>query len=242
MAGGVARRARFESARAQQAAVTNDTTIIRAGLVDGRVRRVVVPTVRQQSTSPEVLRHRVDNLKPGTYIDEIILAQDSALYRWQESAINRVRVFVEPTSSAAGWEPAYPDLARSAFAEWSEAGFPLQFTFLYDTAGADIRIRWRERFPPEEGQRIGVTERLHTSQFWIASARIDIANHDSAGRLLSPRMVGGILRHEIGHALGLNHSGDISSVMYRESASTTISASDRATLRLLYLVPPGSLR
>ena len=30
--------------------------------------------------------------------------------------------------------------------------------------------------------------------------------------------------------------------MYRESAATTISPSDRATLRLLYLVPPGSLR
>jgi predicted Zn-dependent protease len=56
------------------------------------------------------------------------------------------------------------------------------------------------------------------------------------------RMVGGTLRHEIGHALGLNHANDATSVMYRESAATTISPSDRATLRLLYLVPPGSLR
>ena len=52
----------------------------------------------------------------------------------------------------------------------------------------------------------------------------------------------GILRHEIGHALGLNHASDQTSVMYRESATTTIAPSDRATLRLLYLVPPGSLR
>lgn len=216
--------------------------MVRAGLVEGTVRRAIVPAGRRQATPPDELRRRVDNLKSGTYIDEIIAAQDSALYRWQDDGTSRVRVFVEPTAAAAGWDAAYPDLARNAFSEWSEAGFPLRFSFIYDSVGADIRIRWKERFSPEEGQRIGVTERIHTSQFWIASARIEIANHDSAGRLLSARMVAGILRHEIGHALGLNHSTDVASVMYRESASTIISPSDRATLRLLYLVPPGSLR
>jgi predicted Zn-dependent protease len=238
----VARRARFESVRADHQLIAGDTTIVRAGLVEGTVRRAFAPAGRQQAAAPAELRRRVDNLKSGTYIDEIIAAQDSALYRWHDDGTARIRVFVEPTAAAAGWDAAYPDLARNAFGEWSEAGFPLHFTFLYDSVGADIRIRWKERFTPEEGQRIGVTERIHTSQFWIASARIDIANHDSAGRLLSPRTVAGILRHEIGHALGLNHSTDISSVMYRESASTMISPSDRATLHLLYLVPPGSLR
>jgi len=83
---------------------------------------------------------------------------------------------------------------------------------------------------------------MQTSQFWIKSARIQIANHDSAGHLLPPRTVAGILRHEIGHALGLNHADDATSVMYREAATSTISPSDRATLRLIYLLPPGSLR
>ena len=197
---------------------------------------------RRQSVPPEQLRRRVDNLKPGSYIDDILAAQDSALYRWPDSGTDAVQVYVEPTSSAAGWDPAYVELARSAFAEWNDAGFPVRFNFIYDSVKADITLRWRERFPAEEGQRIGVTERMHTSDFWIASARIDIANHDSTGRLMPTRMVGGTLRHEIGHALGLNHANDATSVMYRESAATTISPSDRATLRLLYLVPPGSLR
>lgn len=197
---------------------------------------------RRQQVSPEQLRRRVDNLKPGSYIDDIIFAQDSALYRWPDERGEAVQVYVEPSSSAAGWQAAYVELARSAFEEWNEAGFPLRFNFLLDSAGADITLRWRERFPAEEGQRIGVTERIHTSEFWIASARIQIANHDSVGRLIPTHMVGGTLRHEIGHALGLNHANDATSVMYRESASTAISVSDRATLRLLYLVPPGSLR
>ena len=197
---------------------------------------------RRQQVPPEQLRRRVENLKPGSYIDDIIYAQDSALYRWPDERGEAVQVYVEPSSSAAGWQPAYVELARSAFAEWNEAGFPLRFNFIYDPANADITLHWRERFPAEEGQRIGVTERIHTSEFWIASARIEIANHDSVGRLIPAYMVGGTLRHEIGHALGLNHANDATSVMYRESASTALSPSDRATLRLLYLVPPGSLR
>ena len=199
-------------------------------------------SARRQQAPPEALRRRVDNLKPGSYIDDIIDAQDSALYRWADARGDAVQVYIESSSSAAGWQPGYVDLARSAFAEWNDAGFPLRFNFIYDSAKADITLRWKERFPAEDGQRIGVTERIHTSEFWIASARIDIANHDSVGRLIPTHMLGGTLRHEIGHALGLNHANDATSVMYRESASTTISPSDRATLRLLYLVPPGSLR
>jgi predicted Zn-dependent protease len=203
---------------------------------------MVSSPARRQRVPPEQLRRRVDNLKSGSYIDDVIAAQDSALYRWPDSGFDAVRVYIEPTSSAAGWDPAYVELARNAFFEWNDAGFPVRFDFLDDSAKADITLRWKERFPAEAGQRIGVTERMHTSEFWISSARIDIANHDSTGRLIPTRMVGGTLRHEIGHALGLNHANDATSVMYRESAATTISPSDRATLRLLYLVPPGSLR
>jgi predicted Zn-dependent protease len=210
--------------------------------LDGEVRQMVSSPARHQSLPSEQLRGRIDNLKPGSYIDDILAAQDSALYRWPDGGADAVQVYVEPSSSAAGWDPIYVELARSAFAEWNEAGFPLRFNFIYDSTRADIQLRWRDRFPAEEGERIGVTERIHTSEFWISSARIDVANHDSTGRLIPVRMIAGTLRHEIGHALGLNHANDATSVMYRESASTTISPSDRATLRLLYLVPPGSLR
>ena len=234
--------ARSRARRHAAADLVSDTTIMRAGVNQGTVRRALIPEGKGQSVSPEELRRRVKNLALGTYVGDILAEQDSALYTWPEHLANAMRVYVSPTSSIAGFDAHYPQMARDVFGEWGDAGFPLRFTFIYDSSSADITVGWVERFGAEEGQRIGVTERVQTSAFRIARASVSVANHDSTGRLLSAMAVGGILRHEIGHALGLNHANDPTSVMYRESASSTIGVSDRATLRLLYLVPPGSLK
>ena len=236
------RGARTRARRTETAALSRDTTMVAAGLVQGTVRRELVPAGQRQATPPEDLRRQVRNNATGTYINDILAAQDSALYRWPERLSDALRVYIEPYSTIPGFDARYPQMARDVFAEWSEAGFPLRFTFIYDSTSADMTVRWRERFGAEEGQRIGVTERTQTSAYLIAKAAVSVANHDSAGRALSTTTVGGILRHEIGHALGLNHASDKSSVMYRESATSTIGVSDRATLRLIYLVPAGSLK
>ena len=236
------RDARARARRHEAATLARDTSLMSAGQLQAPVRRAVVPARRGQDTPPEDLRRQVRNLAAGTYVNDILAEQDSALYRWPERLSDALRVYVEPSSPIAGFELQYPQMARDVFAEWSEAGFPLRFTFIYDSSSADMTIRWRDHFGPEDGQRIGVTERVQTRAFLIVKARVSVANHDSTGGVLSPATVGGILRHEIGHALGLNHAHDPSSVMYRESATMTIGNSDRATLRLLYLVPPGSLR
>jgi predicted Zn-dependent protease len=213
-----------------------------AGTAQRTGKRALIPAGPRQATPPEDLRRQVRNLAAGTYIDDVLLAQDSALYRWPERLGDAIRVYVEPSSTIPGFDARYPQMARDVFAEWSMAGFPLRFTFIYDSTSADLTVRWRERFGAEEGQRIGVTARTQTSAFLIVKAAVSVANHDSTGRVLPITTVGGILRHEIGHALGLNHANDPSSVMYRESATSTISVSDRATLRLIYLVPAGALK
>lgn len=224
------------------ATVAADTLMVSAGIVQGTVTRALIPQSQRAAITPNELRRRVSLLAPGTYITDILGEQDSAVYRWPEHVVDALRVYIAPSAPIPGWDSRYPELARGVFAEWGQAGFPLRFTFIFDSASADIAIRWVDRFPSGDGKRIGVTDRVQTSAFEISRAYVAIANHDSAGRALSVTTVAGVLRHEVGHALGLNHARDPASVMYHESATSTIGVSDRATLRLLYLVPGGSLK
>jgi hypothetical protein len=226
---------------AAAATLAHDTTVTTEQRALGVMRRAVGPA-EAQATPPPELRRRVANLASGTYIDDILAQQDSALYRWPDRLRDAMRVYVEPSSDVPGWDPRLPLMVHDVFDEWSATGFPLRFAFVLDSTGADLTLRWRDRFPDEDGQRIGVTERIHTSDFRIVHASIFIALHDSAGRALPPTVVDGIVRHEVGHALGLNHANDSTSVMFHEAATMTMSASDRATLRLMYLVPSGSLK
>jgi predicted Zn-dependent protease len=242
VAGSAVRSTARARQRERDALLAQAMVVTREDSLRGVTRKEPVPEGGGQTTPPEELRRRVGNLAVGTYIGDILAEQDSVLYRWPARLDNAVRVWIQPTSSVHDWQEGYPAMARFVFNEWSLAGFPLRFSFVYDSTNADISIRWIERFPPEGGQRIGETDRVHTSAALIARADVVVANHDSTGRPLSPTTVAGVVRHEVGHALGLNHANDPTSVMYRESATSTIGETDRATLRLLYLVPSGSLK
>lgn len=174
----------------------------------------------------------------GGYLNEILLAQDSVLYRWPTRHDSAIRVYVELSPVADDSSGAYPALARETLAEWRDAGFPVHYTFVSDSSAAEIAVHWLTRFAPAEGQRIGQTDRRHVHGGDIESARVTIALHDSAGRPLSPARVSLALRHELGHALGLNHTTDSSSVMFPVSASAMyITETDGATMRALYRAP-----
>ncbi len=177
-----------------------------------------------------------------TYMADMLADMDQTLVRWPDLRERGLRIWVQSMTTVPDWDLRYAQMARDAFSEWTSAGIPTRFDFVLDSATSDVRIVWIDRFPPMDGLRVGSTRRAVDQNGWLARAEIVIAVHDSAGRAIPPAALAGIVRHEAGHALGLGHSANQHTLMYPIALEDEITPLDRATLRLLYDLPPGRVR
>ena len=124
------------------------------------------------------VRRRIDAGRYGTYIDDVIVGQDSALLRWPDRTREPLRVWVQPVSTVRDWRPDFATTAQDAFVEWSDIGIPVRFTFVADSAQADVPVVWIDRV--DAGQRIGITRVGHNGRH-ILSAQISVATHGTDG-------------------------------------------------------------
>jgi predicted Zn-dependent protease len=210
----------------------------RATDVNNAVRRTGAPKLVRNVAE---IRRRISEGSRGTYMLDMLDTQDSVLYRWPDSRDQPLRVWVQSNPKIRNWWIGYVQTARETFMEWETAGLPIRFEYPTDSTGADIVIRWIEQFPSNE-LRIGKTRRLADHNAWVTRAEIVVALHDREGDSFPPDEVNEILRHEIGHALGLGHSKDRETIMYPENTQLEITSMDKETLRLLYTLPPGSIK
>ena len=188
----------------------------------------------------DAIRARID-ATPGTYMPDMLVDLKHQLVRWPDRRQQGLRVWVQTITSISDWDLRYAQMARDAVADWGGDGLPIRFDFVIDSASADVRIMWLDRFPPDAGRRVGTTKRRNDRNGWLNAAEISVAIHDSAGATIRPDDLAGIVRHEAGHALGLGHSKDPKTKMYPVETMNDITTADRATLRLLYQLPPGVL-
>jgi hypothetical protein len=165
-----------------------------------------------------------------------LTAHDSSLARWPDRRTNPVRVWIQPVARIRDWSPAFVRLVREAFVDWEAAGVPLAFTFVLDSASADVRVSWIDRFSePISGKTLWT----HDARWWILDGGITLAVHHRNGEPLDSAAVRAIALHEVGHLVGLDHTADSGSIMAPRVRVKQISAADRATAQLLYALPPG---
>ncbi|MBK5188178.1 MAG: matrixin family metalloprotease [Gemmatimonadaceae bacterium] len=185
------------------------------------------------------IRRRIQLGENGTYIGEILGERDSALARWPERVAQPVRVWVGSGPAIEGWDDSYPERVRNAFDQWADLGIPVKFTFVRDSTDADVHVSWIDHFDsPISGKTIWARD----SKWWIVTANITLALHHNAGELLDAKAIHAIALHEVGHLLGLDHTADTANIMTARVRVRDLSEADRATMKLLYSLPPGSVK
>lgn len=202
---------------------------------------VPIQGARLGSTDPWIrlaTRRRLRDEQEHVYLDSLMVDADSLIRRWPEATRSPLRVALV-LGGVDGYRPDMADFARAAFQTWAGLGLGFQFIEVTDTSGAEIVVRWTERLDQD---RTGQTDLSWSSDGAVHGARIVLAVHNPDGSSLPEDALRTVTLHEVGHALGLPHSGDSNDVMFPSSRAVSPSDRDRQTLELLYLLPMGDIR
>jgi hypothetical protein len=185
------------------------------------------------------VRRRIAMGQNGTYITEILLERDSALARWPERVSRPIRVWVGTGTGLVGWDDSFQQRVRDAFDDWSLLGIPVKFTYVPDSVDADVHVSWIDHFDtPISGKTLWARDR----SWWIVNGNITLALHHNGGESLDSKAIHAIALHEVGHLLGLDHTADTTNIMTARVRVRDLSDADRATMKLLYSLPPGSVK
>jgi len=175
----------------------------------------------------------------GTYIGDVLIEHDSALARWPDRVTKPLRIWIQNDPALEGWNPEFETQVRTAFDEWVATDIPMRFRFVTDSGDAEVHVTWVDRFhEPISGK----TRWARDSRWWIVDGNITIALRHSSGPMLSAAAIHAIALHEVGHLLGLDHSQNPENIMTPRVRVKSLSEADRATMRLLYSLPPGTVR
>jgi hypothetical protein len=205
----------------------------------GLVERPFSPRAAEREREKEEVRRRLVEGSNGTYIAEMLAERDSALARWPDRRGRPLRVWVQPQSDVPDWRDEYADGVRQAVLAWDSLNLPVNFAFASDSATADVHITFIDHFDEPISGR---TKWARDDDWWITNADIVLAVHHRTGGALDVDAMHAMALHELGHLLGLDHTEDATSIMASRVRVRELSAADRATVRLLYTLPPGGVR
>ena len=205
----------------------------------GLVERPFTPRAAEREREKAEVRRRLTEGSNGTYIAEMLAERDSALARWPDRHGQPLRIWIQPTTDIADWHDGYAEGVRSAVHDWDSLELPVRFAFTSDSVHADVHVTFIDHFDEPISGR---TKWARDDDWWITDADIVLAVHHRGGGALDDDAMHAMALHELGHLLGLDHTEDPTSIMAPRVRVRELSIADRATVRLLYTLPPGGVR
>jgi predicted Zn-dependent protease len=203
----------------------------------GAIARALAVVSNLGDDHADVMR-RVRDAEPGTYIGDILRERDSSLARWPDRHGVPLTVWVQAKSPVQDFTGQYVNAVRDAFQEWGAVHLPIRFSFVDDSADAEVHVNWIDHFnEPISGR----TRWARDDDWVITDANIVLAVHHHQGEQLDGEAMRAMALHEIGHLLGLDHTTDSLSIIAPKVRVRELSDADRATVRLIYALPAGPL-
>jgi hypothetical protein len=173
-----------------------------------------------------------------TYVDSLFFETDSVVRRWRDPQdVGLMIALVESGDPAKDSQLAA--IVSRALHAWQEVAPGLRLVVVADTAAAGIVIQTVDSL---EGERAGQTDLRWTRDGAIQGARVFIALRTGDGSTVPNEGLFAVASHEMGHALGLPHSGEPLDVMFGTTRTGYPTERDARSIRLLYELPLGSVK
>lgn len=159
-----------------------------------------------------------------TIVFTITTAIAQPIGKWKNMPIN---VYIEDNSNAY--------LMKRSFGDWEQASNKVvRFNYVKSQDKADIIVKWVEKY--NDSSAVGKTYPFVDREGYFLGALIEIAKYTNSQTLkMTNNELVKIMRHEIGHAIGLPHTSNPNGIMNPTTDRVlSITRDDLRDLREIY--------